>query len=170
MEDTFGFSLNNLVLLSKVEGFSFSNSPAHFPCLTKVQVLTACFPIRIPFQKDISIIAAETVKQAYFSAQLSLKRHKLVELMNPFEKIWKPQLKDFKNYGTTIKYTKLFLASELYISVYFWLFFIEFRIYQLNSKYLRDSFYFSHILFIYRKIYANQLICNRRFLKNFFYT
>jgi hypothetical protein len=66
-------------------------------------------------------VTAESIKKAYFGTQLSQKGHKLVELLDYFEKIWEPKVKDFKNYRTTIKYVKLFLTrkykgKDLYLS------------------------------------------------------
>jgi site-specific recombinase XerD len=61
-----------------------------------------------------TLITAETVKQAYLGTHTVLKGHKLVELLDYYDKIWKPKLKPggFKNVVTTIAYVKAFLKAS----------------------------------------------------------
>src|SRR6185437_598315 len=61
-----------------------------------------------------TLITAETVKQAYLGTHTALKGHKLVELLDYYDKIWKPKLKPggFKNVVTTIAYVKAFLKAS----------------------------------------------------------
>jgi len=68
---------------------------------------------RLLYDKEI-LITAETVKQAYLGTHALLKGHKLVELMDYYNKIWEPKLKPggFKNVRTTTDYVKRFLGKE----------------------------------------------------------
>jgi integrase/recombinase XerD len=61
-----------------------------------------------------TLITAETVKQAYRGTHTALKGHKLFELLDYYDKIWKPKLKPggFKNVVTTIAYVKRFLSAS----------------------------------------------------------
>lgn len=68
---------------------------------------------RLLYDKEI-LITAETVKQAYLGTHALLKGHKLVELIDYYNKIWEPKLKPggFKNVRTTTDYVKRFLGKE----------------------------------------------------------
>ena len=61
-----------------------------------------------------ALITAETVKQAYLGIQSSQKEHKVIELLDYYNKIWVEKLKKggFKNYRTTIEYIKLFISRQ----------------------------------------------------------
>lgn len=61
-----------------------------------------------------ALITAETIKQAYLGTHITLKGHKLLELLDYYYKIWKPKLKPgtFKNISTTIDYVKYFLTNQ----------------------------------------------------------
>jgi len=77
---------------------------------------------RILYDKE-ALITAETVKQAYLGTHTALKGHKLIELLDYYDIIWKPKLKPggFKNVVTTIAYVKAFLkasypSGDIYLS------------------------------------------------------
>ena len=61
-----------------------------------------------------TLITAETIKNAYLGVQISQRGHKLTELLDYYQKIWKAKLKQggFKNYSTTISYLMLFLSRQ----------------------------------------------------------
>ncbi len=65
-------------------------------------------------EKNVELITAETVRNAYLGMQVSLNGRKLRELMEYYRQIWEEKLKPggFKNYKTTIKYVELFLDSK----------------------------------------------------------
>jgi site-specific recombinase XerD len=65
-------------------------------------------------QESDSLITAEILKQEYFGVQTRQKGHKLLALLDYYKKIWEEKLKwgGFKNYDTTIRYLKLFLAKQ----------------------------------------------------------
>jgi len=65
-------------------------------------------------QDSTALITAEAVKQAYLGEHILQKGHKLIELVNYYQKIWEAKLKPggFKNYKTTIEYIRLFAKSH----------------------------------------------------------
>ena len=65
-------------------------------------------------EEEAALITANTVKSFYLGVQLVQKGHKLLELMDYYQKIWEPKLKDggFKNYRTTIEYIQRFLKTH----------------------------------------------------------
>jgi len=64
-------------------------------------------------QQAEALITAESIKQEYLGIHSQLKGHKLIELMNYYKTIMKPELKPggFKNIKTTVNYVELFLKA-----------------------------------------------------------
>lgn len=69
------------------------------------------------------LITAEIIKNSYLGIQNNQKGHKLCELLEYYQKIWRFKMKagGFKNYYTTIAYLKLYLGrnfsgSDIYLS------------------------------------------------------
>jgi hypothetical protein len=61
-----------------------------------------------------ALITADSVKEAYLGIHTLQKGHKLLELLNYYQRIWKDKLKNggFKNYKTTAIYIERFLKSK----------------------------------------------------------
>lgn len=65
----------------------------------------------LELEHEKEIITAQVIKEAYLGVRLKSKRHTLLELTVYFEKIWTTKI-EFKNYGTTIAYLKLFVKHQ----------------------------------------------------------
>lgn len=90
-------------------------------------------------QDSEMLITAGIIKQAYLGIHQLQKSHKLPELSDYYNKIWKEKLSkgSFKNYKTTIGYMKLFITAcfnskDIYLSQLNMEFITEFEHYVRN--------------------------------------